>query len=457
MSKMRPINIAIEISPLLTASGIAGDKSGVYRYMVGLIQSFVANEKKYGKILLFSFNKDAFLSQINPDYIDLFEHSRVKLVKVYKSDASEPKMESFVQKYLLTIPVVKTLLRFLNKIVKIKRVYKNIADRRILEDYLRYLDKEFQNNHISIIFHSETGFFPIKGYKNIMTVYDLTPLMFKTYHQEETISLHKRKFYFVKDHCEGIICISNSTKKNLLQYCPQLLNRAICVLYPGLDNYIQAFYRNKSQEDVFPDLKLLSSKQGQQIENKQYLLYYGTFEPRKNLLYLVRSFIDLQKQKQIPASFKLVMVGGNGWGNIKKLINDFIKEHFPLSEKNNILIFDFLGDQFIYSLISHAYTVIYPSLYEGFGLPVLESMYLGTPVICSNNSSLPEAGGNAALYIDANDISDLQNAIKRIIRNKSLATTLSKRGKQQSNTFSWKKSSDKMYTFLHSLESVNSI
>ncbi len=205
-------------------------------------------------------------------------------------------------------------------------------------------------------------------------------------------------------------------------------------------------------KSFFDDLNIILSKQKNIIKKGRYLLYYGTFEPRKNIISLVEAFYELQKNHEIPKDFRLVLTGGDGWGEKKKLIKNFIKENYPLNVKSNIIMFDFLNDDYLVSLIKNAFAVVYPSLYEGFGLPVLESISLGTTVICSNNSSLPEVAENAAIYISPNDYFDLKNKIKYLINHPNIAKNLSKNGLKQSRKFTWEKSALLLHGLIHRLK-----
>ena len=140
-------------------------------------------------------------------------------------------------------------------------------------------------------------------------------------------------------------------------------------------------------------------------------------------------------------------MGGEGWGKSKKTVVNFVKENYHIKNKNKIVILDYLNDDYLINLIKNSYTVIYPSLYEGFGLPVLESMSLGTPVISSNTSSFPEVGENAVLYINPYDYYDLKNKIKYLINHPEVARKLSKNGIKQSKKFNWSNSVSKLYNF----------
>lgn len=446
------MNIAFEISPLLTASGVFGDRSGVYRYMFGLITSLkqiLTAKNKNARIVLFSFNRSLLLNQLNHDLTNLLSDKTFVFLNNFAEFRGQPKIGSWIKRSSRKFVLLKFFLSIIDKLIHIKVLYNKAREYVHNRNYLCFLDRNFKKSKVKIIFHSETGFQSISGYKNIITVYDLTTLLFPNFHRSETIDLHSRKFNFVYDYVDGMICISKSTKKDLISFFPSFAEKKIIVIYPGLNQNVVTL--NNSDDDLFNDLRSLIRTKQQSLVVKKYLLHYGTFEPRKNLFNLVRAFIDLQETKNIPSDFKLVLIGGTGWGNVKSTIIDYIEETFPNKKKRNIIILDFLSDKYLTFLIKKAYAVVYPSLYEGFGLPVLESMALGTPVICANNSSLPEVGDKAVLYFDTQNLQDFKEKIKLLVGNSRLAKELSKKGAKQSKKFTWKKSALKLYSFLETL------
>jgi len=439
------MNIAFEISPLITASGTFGDKSGVYRYTYGLISSFsklLQEKNKEAKIFLFSFNYDLLKQPLNPELYSLFKKKNISYLYNF------PKIDK-VDNEIINNFFLRQSVSLLNKIFNFKSLYNSIKDRLRFNTYLKFLDKEFKKRKIKIIIHSETCFFPLNNYKHVITIYDLTAIFMPEFHRAETIDLQKRKLRFANEYCQGIICISESTKQDLLSYSKSFKRKKIIIGYPGVDSI---FKSNPPKEKV-TSLKAMCSinKKKIIIKPKKYLLYYGTFEPRKNLFYLMRAFLDLLVSKRIPPDFKLFMIGGHGWGNAKSRIAEYLQENFPAEEKLPVIISNYASDNYLTKIIRNAYALVYPTFYEGFGLPVLESMSLGTPVICSKNSSLTEVGGDAVLYVNPKDFLNLKYKIAYLINNPKVAHMMSKQGILQSKKFSWEKSSHQLYDFLQAL------
>lgn len=448
------MNIAFEISPLITASGTFGDKSGVYRYMYGLLKGMADHIKKNKldtKIYLFSFNPHFLKVPINPEIYDLIDKKRVILLRRDPPIKEATSIYSQIIKRVLQIKP-NLFLRIINRLLFVKYFLGLISERVEFNNYIKILDHEFTKRKISVIFHSETAFFPVGDYKNICVMYDFTPINLPEFHRSETIDLKKRKVNFALNYGNGIICISKSTKDDLLKYSPIFKNKKIIVGYPGLDNYFEDVASQKlNVESSMKDLNLLINKYKITIENEKYLFYYGTFEPRKNIIFLVKAFMDLHKENSIPKDFKLVLTGGEGWGKVKKKIINYLNEEFPLVEQRKIILTDYVNDNYLTKFIKNAYAVVYPSIYEGFGLPVLESMALGTTVLSSNTSSLPEVGEHSVLYTNPWDFFDIKEKIRYLIKNKKFAKELSKDGLIQASQFTWEETVNKVMRFIKTL------
>jgi len=165
-----------------------------------------------------------------------------------------------------------------------------------------------------------------------------------------------------------------------------------------------------------------------------YLLYLGTLEPRKNLVALVRAYARL---RQSGLDWPLVLAGGKGW-----LYEDIFQavEESGLTEHVRFPGYVRYEDQPLW--YGCATTFVYPSTYEGFGLPVLEAMACGTPVVCSNASSLPEAAGNAALLVDPHDEGALVAAVTRLAADEALRADYSQRGLARAALFPWSRTAE---------------
>jgi len=187
-----------------------------------------------------------------------------------------------------------------------------------------------------------------------MTIYDLTPIISPEMHRDENIDLQKRKLKFASKYCQGIVCISKSTKNDLLRNSNIWKNKKIIVAYPGLDQvFANASKKPVDSNKLFRNLNLIIKSRNQKIQKNKYLLYYGTFEPRKNLIYLIKAFINLQNEREIPSNYKLILIGGEGWGGVKGSINNYIDEQFPIDKDKNIILLDYLSDKYVIEFIKN--------------------------------------------------------------------------------------------------------
>jgi glycosyltransferase involved in cell wall biosynthesis len=160
----------------------------------------------------------------------------------------------------------------------------------------------------------------------------------------------------------------------------------------------------------------------------QFILFLGTLQPRKNLIALLRAWVRLDPVTRLP----LVVVGAQGWK-----YEPIFDEARALGIANDVLFKGYAEGRDLSFWYSAATIFVYPSLYEGFGLPVLEAMACGAPVISSNSSSLPEVSGDAALLVDPKDVDALAQAVDRLSHDSSLRSQLSSRGIERSKLFSW--------------------
>lgn len=440
------MNIAFEISPLLTASGTFGDKSGVYRYTFGLLNALIHKIKKdhpEDKIYLFTFNGSYLFYSLNPEIAKLIDNKQVFLVGYTEKLIVPKKHDSDLIEYL-SFPLIKIPLKILDKTLGLRKFLARKKLDREFRNYVKQLKRDFTTLRIDAVYHSETGFYPIGEFKNVITIYDLTTELLPTFHREETCDLQHRKLRFAKKHCSGIVTISKATMEDLQEFSDHFKKKKMIVAYPGLDETFKHPADHVNINDVI-------KTKGQAIETKKYLLFYGTFEPRKNIVYTIRAFADLYERGEIPKDFKMVLIGGHGWGNIKEMALHFIKENYPVAEHNPFIILDYVNDTYLKAIIKNALAVVYPSIYEGFGLPVLESMALGTPVICSNNSSLPEAGGDAALYVNPKNFEDVKEKMRYVVHHPEAVEELSSKGLLQSKKFNWEEAAQDVYHLLSKL------
>ena len=169
--------------------------------------------------------------------------------------------------------------------------------------------------------------------------------------------------------------------------------------------------------------------------NTPYILFVGTLEPRKNLLSLLKAYANLPEA--VKAQALLVISGGKGWGGIQ--LKNIITS---LKLEKHIRLTGYVEESALNTLYANALFLAMPSLYEGFGLPLVEAMSHGKPVLTSNNSSMPEVTGDAGLLVDAEDVNSISDGLNQLITNDDLRNKLASNAKKNAARFSWTKSAN---------------
>jgi glycosyltransferase involved in cell wall biosynthesis len=224
-----------------------------------------------------------------------------------------------------------------------------------------------------------------------------------------------------------VIADSQATKDDLTRHY-NLAPAKIHVVYPACDPALHPVTDNR---------KLAAVRQKYNI-TAPYLLYIGTLQPRKNLLRLVQAYAALPDH-----SHQLVLAGRTGW--LSEPILQAVEALEP-AVCRQVVLPGYINDQDKAALISGAAALLYPSLYEGFGFPILEANACGTAVICSNTSSLPEVAGEAALFVDPENTADLTAAVGLLLSNPALQQDLITKGFQNVKPFTWEKTAAHLLT-----------
>lgn len=181
-----------------------------------------------------------------------------------------------------------------------------------------------------------------------------------------------------------------------------------------------------------PTLKQNLNSEASNLEciKSPYILFVGTLEPRKNLRRLLEAYSSMSQE--IRKNYSLVIAGGKGWGTEK--LHTIIKE---LSIESSVITLGYVTNEDLVNLYKSSSLFVMPSLYEGFGLPILEAMSFGTPVLTSNVSSIPEVTGDAAILINPHDILSIQSGLEKILTDSNLQREMSTKGRIQAQQFSW--------------------
>ena len=297
-----------------------------------------------------------------------------------------------------------------------------VQELKYKKKYLKELNK--YDEYISIF----SPISPIVYSSNLKTkliVHDLIPIKFPQYCAKKFV--HKYKCWVQAIRADKIICDSKATKQDFLYYRPDYKNKDVNVVYLAASDK----YSPQSADNI---------KQKYNINTEKYILSVSDHNPRKNFTHLIDAFakfLDISKATDI--SLAIVGPKARDSENIKNIIEKHSKY------KDKIIITGFVDDQDMPALYSTAEMFVFPSLYEGFGLPILEAMKCGTPVISSNNSSLPEVGGNAPLYISGTDVEETAKAIEHLYIDEKICNDMKEKGFKQAQKFNWAQTSNDIF------------
>ena len=276
---------------------------------------------------------------------------------------------------------------------------------------------------------------PLKRpFPTVVTIHDVIPIIFPDYYP---VGIKGKINFFLQRlalrSCKIIITDSQTSKDDIVKHL-KVASYKVRVVPLAVDQNFR----------VLNDAKLIKVKRKYHLPD-QFLLYVGDANWVKNLPFLIKGFNELVKISDFE-NVKLILVGGVFLKKVENIlhpeldslreINRLIKE---LGLEDKILRLGHIEEEELVAFYNLATVYVQPSFYEGFGLPVLQAMSCGTPVVASNRGSLPEIGGDACVYFDPQNLNQFISLIKEIIQNKSLQSKLSKLGFEQAAKFSWDK------------------
>jgi glycosyltransferase involved in cell wall biosynthesis len=267
--------------------------------------------------------------------------------------------------------------------------------------------------------------------RRFTTVYDLIPITHPQYFGQPIVDALQSTLRHFRTE-DFAVCISQTTRALLLTHAPQLQAERVFVVPLGAGTWCHPEPDPKRIASVAARYKL--------PPGAPYFLSLCTLEPRKNLETIIRAFARLRAAGEISAEHRLLLVGSSGWKTEKMLR--------ALDEANGcrdaILLTGFVPDEYLPALYSGALAFVYVSRLEGFGLPPLEAMQCGAPVITANTSSLPEVVGDAGLTIDPDDVDSLCAHMRSLSQDADLRRRLSAQSLERARGFSWERFGDEM-------------
>ena len=293
----------------------------------------------------------------------------------------------------------------------------------VLSELYRYANSFVQRRKLKgyedHLFHGPNYYLPSFGGRSLATIHDLSIFLYPDTHPPERVRHMQVEINKTLKQASALITDTEFTRQEVVNYfnCP--IDRVFAVpLAAGAEFY------PRDQVALEPDLRGLG------LQYKGYSLYVGTIEPRKNLLTLLNAYDKLPCA--LKKRYPLVLAGYQGWESA-----DIHKRIRQAEQQGWVRYLGYVSHTLLPNLIAGSSLFVYPSLYEGFGLPVLEAMASGVPVVCSNASTLPEVAGNAAKYHAPLDIDGLALAIEEGLEDELWRQGAVTAGLARAAAFSW--------------------
>jgi glycosyltransferase involved in cell wall biosynthesis len=274
------------------------------------------------------------------------------------------------------------------------------------------------------VYHGPAFVAPLmKTCGQVVTIHDMTSRLVPERHP-----LHRRLYMRAMipaaiRRSDRVIADSESTKRDILDF-EWAEEERICVVHLGVDGRFERVRDRKNLAEIREKYRL----------PREFILFVGAIEPRKN----VETLVDAYLADSLSDRFDLVLAGSLGWG-----YSGLMQKLAVSRVKGCIRMPGYIDDTDLPSLYTAAAAFVYPSLCEGFGLPVLEAMACGAPVITSCVSSLPEVAGEAAILVDPTDMGALASALQRVLKDRELQEELSRRGQERAKLFTWDQTAKK--------------
>lgn len=291
---------------------------------------------------------------------------------------------------------------------------------RHLQRWLRFPAASHMLGNIQVFHATNHKSLPTGKVPLVMTIHDLTPQLFPQYHNAWIREVGKRLPALIR-RARHLIAVSENTRRDLIEHmgvAPEQIT--VVPLAPS-----PRFHAPHSPSD----LRIFQERLGL---DRPYILFTGTLEPRKNVPRLLEAFARLPDEKT--REVDLVIAGGKGW-----LFEEVFETVARLNLEKRVRFPGFIADEDLPLLMAGAHLFVYPSLYEGFGLPPLEAMASGVPVIVSDRSSLPEVVGDAGIQVDPTDPDAIAEAMQRLLDSDEEWQRYRSLGLERARAFSWER------------------
>jgi len=329
------------------------------------------------------------------------------------------------------------LIRLLNEFDKAKKnaiipvkssVFRKMLPRLFFEQII--LPHQCRKADVHLIFSTHYTIPYFTRIKRVVAFHDMTFYLFPKLHEGI------KKFYFKTliplsiRKSSAIITVSESTKRDMLSRFKRLDPDKLEVIHHGVTLF------KEKEKDLDRTWKKVMGKHG--LAEREYFLFVGTLEPRKNIIGIVRAFHHMRQTDEMYKRYKLVIVGKKGW-----FYNEIFETVKKLQLEEAVIFTGYVREEEKQALLLKAFLFVYPSFYEGFGIPILEAMAGGVPVITGNVSALPEVAGGAALLVNPHHWQEISTAMLKLLSDRVLYEKLSQKGLERAGEFSWEKTAGK--------------
>lgn len=275
----------------------------------------------------------------------------------------------------------------------------------------RRFDVYFEPNYVPLA---------IKARRIVVAVPDFSCVLHPEWHRPEAMEYFRHTFFKNIGRADQIIAISDFIRDTAIHEFGFAADR-VTTIHLGYDN--EVFFQHEAEG-------LLTARNKLSLPQR-FILYVGSIEPRKNLVRLLKAYQQLSAAQR--GEVKLILAGFSGWDNAEVM-------ELLMAMQQDVTYLGYVDEGQLAMLYNLAELFVYPALYEGFGLPPLEAMASGCPVMVANVASLPEVCGEAATYVDPNDVEQMTNELARLIEDEKARNILSKKGLERAKLFSWERS-----------------
>jgi glycosyltransferase involved in cell wall biosynthesis len=278
-------------------------------------------------------------------------------------------------------------------------------------------------SHADVMFIPTAATLPVGPVPAVCTIHDVTPITVPS-HSAPVSALQRVLLKGCARFSRTIITSSECSKRDIVTHL-NVPEEKVIVIHDGCDHSV--FNTDP------PDMTALAALHARLGIEKPYLLHHGTIQPRKNLKRLIEAF-RLMRAKNADLDFDLVLAGQLGWAS-----NEIVNTAANRDMRGRVILAGDLDDSDLVLLIKGASLAVVPSLYEGFSLPMVESMACGVPTIASNTSCLPEISGNALAYFDPLSVEDIAACMRTVLRDSELSLRLRQKGIARVREFTWER------------------